>query len=285
MPVQWELLFFSLFVALGMGSFAFVAVTEITDTLEDVRLPGVITSMVALGIGGFASFLHLGHPDRIFHMLGNLKSGISQEFISTTIIMVVVFWYAILLVKKDSSKKQRKNLAIAGLVLSCLVVLSTGKIYLLGARPAWDTLLIPFLYLATAAPLGMFTMYIWVSLRSDDEVMIKKVNKFAFLSQCLFAVMVVAYLIYLSGASFPDPSRSPARLLSGDLAQSFWGLVVGAGLVVPMLLTASQLRAKRITAGPVIAGLGLVCVMVGAGTIRALQYLLGTSVHQFLTNL
>jgi anaerobic dimethyl sulfoxide reductase subunit C (anchor subunit) len=282
MEVQWELLFFSLFVAVGMGSFAFVAVTEVRGELESVRLPGVFTSLFALGLGSLASFFHLGHPERIFHMLGNMRSGISQEFISTAVIITVVIIYAFMLMKKDSDGVKRRRLAIVGIVLSCLVVLSTGKIYLQGARPAWNTLVIPFLYLSTAIPLGLFTMSIWVSIKSEDEEVAKNISKWLLFGQVMFGFMVLAYVLHLAGAPHPDPTRSAARLIAGDLAAYFWGFVVLIGIAVPMFMTIKKVLAKQPSISLPFALAGLACTLVGAGAIRALQYLLGTSVHQFL---
>ena len=104
MDIQWELLFFSLFVALGMGGFAFVAITEVNGKLQSIRLPGAVSSLFFLGLGGMFSFFHLGHPERIFHMLGNMESGISQEFLSSGFAGSMVALYTVLLLKKDSFK-------------------------------------------------------------------------------------------------------------------------------------------------------------------------------------
>jgi len=282
MPVQWELLLFSLLVALGMGCFAFVAVSEWKGILASIRLPGAITSLVALGIGGIISSFHLGHPERIFHILGNVKSGISQEFVLTGITGLVIVLYIVLLLWQEASAQARKNVAALGFILAAAVTFATGKIYVLGARPAWNSYLIPVLYLATAAALGVFAMYIWIVLKEPDASARQQVNKAAFYAQIGFAFMVVAYVIYLSVAPFPDPTRSPLRLLAGDLALLFWGAVVIIGLLVPMLLTRRQMKGQATGSPLTVPVAGLLCTLIGAATIRALMYLLGSSVHQFI---
>ncbi len=282
MSVQWELLLFSLFIALGMGCFAFVAVTEWLGKLESVRLPGALTSLAAMGVGGIISAMHLGHPERVFHILGNVKSGIAQEFILTAVVGGIIALYTLLLLWKDASVQARKNVAALGFVFAVLMTFSTGRIYVLGSRPAWNTYIIPILYVATAVALGLFAMYIWTVVKEKDELIIKQVNKAALFAQIGFAVMVLAYVIYLFTAPFPDPSRSPQRLLAGDLALLFWGAVVVVGLIIPMILTIRQMKEKPGGSILTVPITGLICTLVGSGTIRALMYLLGSSVHQFI---
>lgn len=282
MAVQWELLFFSLLVGLGMGCFAFVAVTEWLGKLESIRLPGAITSIICLGIGGIISALHLGHPERVFHILGNIKSGIAQEFILSAVAGGLIALYIVLLLWQGASAKARKNVAILGLVAAVLLVFSTGNLYVLGARPAWSTFILPVLYVAMAAPLGVFAMYIWLVQKGENGEVIQQVNKVAFYGLVAFAVMVISYVIYLFAAPFPDPTRSPLRLLAGDLTILFWGAVVLVGLITPMLVTFRTMQGPSGNSLLTVPVTGLMCVLVGSVGMRAIVYLLGTSVHRFI---
>lgn len=281
MPVQWELLFFSLFLGLGMGSFAFVAVTEWTGKLESVRLPGAITSLVLLGIGGIISALHLGHPERAFHILGNIGSGISQEFILSAIAGGIIVLYIALHFWKGSSAAARKNTAIVGLIAAVLLVFSTGHLYVLGARPAWNTYILPILYLAMAAPLGLFAMYIWL-VQKGENAEIQPLNKAAFYSLIVLTLVIIAYIIYLFAAPFPDPTRSPLRLLTGDLAFLFWGAVVLLGLIVPAAIAFRNMKDGASANGITMPVVALLAVVAGSVGMRAIVYLIGTSVHRFI---
>ena len=77
MEASWALISFTLLTGLGMGVFAFVAISEWLGKAEHVRLPGVIISLVALAAGGGVSFFHIGHPERVANVLANLQSRIS----------------------------------------------------------------------------------------------------------------------------------------------------------------------------------------------------------------
>lgn len=296
MPIQWELLFFSLFVGLGMGAFGFVAVTELTGQMEKLRMPGSITALIAIAVGGLFSFFHLGHPERIFHVLGNVSSGIAQELIVTFIAGALIVAYILLLKWERASTGMRKAVAGLGLLFAVIVPFSTGKIYVLPARPAWDTLILPVLFVASAAALGMLTMYIWALMKEKDAGVIAKINKITLYMQLFFAAMVVIYIIYIPMAPHPHESRDIGRVLAGDLAVTFWLAVVIIGLLVPLFLTFRNMTAKKsgITAGGQAeiaaasgsAGLAiplvsLVCTLVGAASIRIIMYLMGSSVHQF----
>ena len=57
MEASWALISFTLLTGLGMGVFAFVAISEWLGKAELVRLPGVIISLVALA---------RNHPDPVY---------------------------------------------------------------------------------------------------------------------------------------------------------------------------------------------------------------------------
>jgi len=282
MEIQWPLVFFTLLTGLGVGAFVVVALSEWLGKAERTRMPGAITSLVAMVLGGVASIFHLGHPERIFNVLGNLSSGISQELILMGLTGLAVLVY-IILVRIGYSAQVRKIVAIIGLVLAVLLAILMGKNYLLPARPAWNTFLLPLLYLASAAVLGLFTMYIWAVVTKEEEATVMGVNRATLIALAVQAVVVVAYVIFLGMAPYPHALRSPARLLGGDMALAFWLGVVLIGLLIPLGLTAWFLTAKKkVLPSLTVAVVGLICVLVGGVAFRALFYLLGSSIEQFL---
>lgn len=280
MEIQWSLVFFTLLTGLGVGTFAFVAISEWLGRAERTRLPGAITALVAIAAGGIAGVFHLGHPERFFNALGHVSSGITQEMILVGLVGLVVLIY-IVVMNLGYSAQVRKIVATVGLVLAVILAFAMGTTYILPARPAWNTWLLPFLYVASAAVLGLFTMYIWTVVRKEDEATVMAVNRAVVIALAVEAVLVVAYVIYLAMAPFPNPIRSAGRLLAGDLAPVFWGGLVVVGLLIPLGLTAWLLVTKKVLPSLGVAAVGLVCVLVGGGATRALLYVLGSSVEQF----
>ena len=78
MEVQWPLLVFSVLLGVTSGSFVFLAVGELTGRFKNVRFLGALIAFVFLAVGGCVSVLHMGHPERATHLLGNLGSGLSS---------------------------------------------------------------------------------------------------------------------------------------------------------------------------------------------------------------
>ncbi|MBM4467198.1 MAG: hypothetical protein FJ014_16865 [Chloroflexi bacterium] len=281
MEIQWPLVFFTLLTGLGAGAFAFVALTEWLGKAERTRLPGASTALVAMAAGGVASVFHLGHLERIFNVLNNLRSGIAQEMILIGLTGLAIVVY-IIVVRLGYSAQVRKIVALVGLVLATLLAIAIGKSYVLAARPAWNTWLLPLLYFVSAAVLGLFTIYIWAALRKEEEATVLAVNRATLITLAVQAVVVVAYVVYLAVAPFPNPLRSASRLLAGDLAPVFWGGLVVVGLLIPLGLTAWFFVAKKkVLPSLVVAVVGLVCVLVGGGAFRALMYILGSSIEKF----
>jgi DMSO reductase anchor subunit len=282
MEVSWSLVFYTLFVGLGMGAFGYVAITEWLGTAKRSRLAGSIITLAAMVVGGISSALHLGHVERVANVLANLKSNIAQELILVIAVGVLVVLYIILL-QVGASDILRKIVAALGLIAAVGLAFMNGQIYVLQARPAWNTILWPLIYTSSAAVLGLFAMYVWTAVRKEEEEsVIKGLNNGVLVAVAVQAVLLIAYVIYLALAPFQVESRSPMRLLGGDLALIFWLGVVVLGVIIPMLLT---FRSRAATAGTsflTTAAIGLLCTFAGAIAIRAIMYGLGTSIEQFL---
>jgi len=133
MNIEWALVFFTLFVGLSVGTFAGVVLTEWWGKAEQVRLPGAITALVALVIGGISSVLHLGHPERIFGALGHPTSGIFTEALLIGLFGLDIVAYMIAM-RRNASGQARKTIATIGLVPAILLSfgLVTPMCYLLG---------------------------------------------------------------------------------------------------------------------------------------------------------
>ena len=82
------------------GSFVFLAVGELTGRFKNVRFLGALIAFACLAVGGCVSVLHMGHPERATHLLGNLGSGLSKELFIVAIMGIVSLVYLIL-AKKD----------------------------------------------------------------------------------------------------------------------------------------------------------------------------------------
>lgn len=298
MDIQWPLVFFTLFIGLGCGTFAgSIIITEWFGRAKQIRMLSSIIAIVALGLGGMASTLHLGHPERMFGALGHPTSGIFMES-SIIFLMGLDILIYLLALRRNVSGQTCKIIGTVGIVLAIALAFVNGDTYVMAARPAWNTLVLPVLYIASAAVMGCFSLNLLL-LRTEnyDKTAITAtetaatteatattlmINRASLAALAIQAVLMIAYLVHIAVAPYPDMTRSVARVLLGNLALLFWGGWVLLGLVVPAALMTKFYAKKAKNIAPLTSvKLGLACVLVAGIAFRMLMFSLGSSIRQF----
>lgn len=279
MHIQWPLVFFTLLTGTGVGVFSSVAIIDLLGIAESIRMPGAITALVVMAMGGISSTLHLSHPFRTYHIVKHLDTGVGKEMVLIGLTGFFILVYLIFL-NAGYSAPLRKIVAFLGLASGVVLAFEMGTIYILPARPAWNTWFWPFIYAASAAVTGLFAFYFWAAALkgSVGAAFVMGANKAALIALIIHAATILAYLIFLGGAPHKDPLRTPARILTGDMARSFWGGVVLAGFIIPLILTIIIQANQTANFSIGVAIVGFVCVLVGGVNIRALMYVLGSEI-------
>lgn len=298
MDIQWPLVFFTLFIGLGCGTFAgSIIITEWFGRAKQIRMLSSMIAIVALGLGGMASTLHLGHPERMFGALGHPTSGIFMESSIIFLLGLDILIY-LLALRRNVSGQTCKIIGTVGIVLAIALAFVNGDTYVMAARPAWNTLVLPVLYIASAAVMGCFSLNLLL-LRTEhyDKTAITAtetaatteatattlmINRASLAALAIQAVLMIAYLVHIAVAPYPDMTRSVARVLLGNLALLFWGGWVLLGLVVPAALMTKFYAKKAKNIAPLTSvKLGLACVLVAGIAFRMLMFSLGSSIRQF----
>lgn len=290
MEVQWPLLIFSIALGITSGMFIFLGIGELKGKFKEIRFAGALIALVCLAVGGCVSVLHMGHPERAVHLLGNLGSGLSKELFATAAMGIVAIVYVVL-ARKDYPGAS-KAFSVLGGVLGLILSPIAGASYLIAARPAWDSFALPLMYLGAGLALGFTLGAALVLLKGKAAEEGGFALKLALVGVTVMAVTVIAYVVWIAIAPYQAPSRSIDRLVSGDLALMFWAGVVVIGVVVPVVLTAlACVRAakgeggSRIDDPKTISGYlfaSFACTVVGAVAIRMIMYAVGTSVEQLI---
>ena len=283
MGIQWPLVLFTLLTGLGVSAFSCVAVTELLGVAGSIRLQGAITALVAIAVGGGFSLLHLSHPLRAYHIVRHLGTGVGKEMALIGLTGGFVFLYVIML-GKGFPGPATKVVAFLGLISGVLLAFEMGAIYILPARPVWNTWFWPFIYAASAAVNGLFVMAIWAAVFEGrvGPAVLTGITRATLISLVVFGGSILAYIIYLDKASYRAAKRSPTRLLAGDLAPLFWAGVVLAGLAVPIGATFYMQAVKEAHSSLTAGVIGLIAALIGGITIRALMYRLGSEADPIL---
>ena len=240
------MLVFSVLLGMTSGIFVFLAIGELTGKFRSVRFAGSLTALICLAVGGCASVFHMGHPERAFHLLGNLGSGLSKELFAVALMGIVAIVYVVL-ARKDYPGAS-KAFGVIGGVLGLILSPVAGASYLIAARPAWNSFTLPLMYLGAGLALGFLLMAALVLLSEAKKAGVAGESgapvqaegafalKLALAAVVIMAVTAIAYVIWIAAAPYQAASRSVARLLSGDLALAFWGGVVVVGVAAPVAL-------------------------------------------------
>lgn len=290
MGVQWPLLVFSVCVGVASGMFVFLGLGELKGSFKKVRFQGALISLIVLAIGGCISVLHMGHPERAVHLLGNLGSGLSKELFIVAAMGIVALVYLVL-AKKDYPKAS-KVFGVIGAVLGLILPFICGASYLIAARPAWDSFTLPLMYLGAGLAMGTLLMCALVLLKGADAKESKLAVTVAFAGVVIMVITSLAYVAWIALAPNQDPSRSIQRLVAGDLAVMFWIGVVIVGILVPLALAVlcfvndvvknkeGELANPKNTA--IMCLCAFACTGVGAVVLRVIMYAVGTSLVSYI---
>lgn len=283
MSIHWPLVFFLLLVGWGCGVYAVsVVTTDWFGKSGQIRMNSMIISFVLLVVGGISSVFHLGRPSRIIYALSRPTSGIFIEALLIGLLGLMIIIYMIA-VKRNAADKTLKIIGSIGIIPAVILAYALGNTYVLAARPAWDTILLPLNYFASAAVMGSATVAVLAArAKEPDKQAVQGLNRATLISLIVQALLIIGYLIYLSAAPFPDESRSAGRVLAGDLAPLFWVGIVILGLLIPAVLV-FQMRKKEVDIRNLLMRIqvSLVCIVAGSAALRVMVFLLGSAVKDY----
>lgn len=283
MSIEWILVFFILLVGLGCGTYVVAIITtEWFGKAKQIRMPSMITSLVILAVGGVTSIFHLQHPERIFGALSHPTSGIFMESSMIGLVGLVIIIYLIAL-RRKATDNTLKIIGTIGMIPAVILAFAVGHSYMMPARPAWNTLTLPLNYFASAAVMGCVCVSILLARsKGTDPAVISGLNRATLISLAIQAVLVIAYIIYLSVAPYQAATRSASRILAGDLAPLFWGGIVLLGLLVPAVLVL-QIKKKKAEFSSLVmrVQVSMACILLGGIAFRVMMFALGSGIKQY----
>lgn len=279
MSVQWPLLLFSVLLGTSSGMLVYLGVHEARGQRARASFMIAVAALVLLGVGGVASTFHLGHPERALHIMGNMGSGLSRELVGVGVTAVVALAYAVCV--KMSYASAAKGLGICAIVVGVVLPVIAGSSFMMAARPTWDSVALPIMYLGGGLGLGFTLAAAIVCAKGAEGKEHAFACKLAFAGAVIAAAGALIWVAWVALAPYPDASRSVMRLLAGDVAVLFWLGVVVLGVAAPCALCWMAMRtdAKRTVA--YVSG-AFFCLLAGSVALRVIMYAVATSVQQLI---
>lgn len=142
--------------------------------------------------------------------------------------------------------KWQKSLAKFMPFLSVGVASYTGFLLNAAERPLWMGPLLPVLFLVSALSTGVASVILlaalspWQRARHRELHVLTKIDVLLISLEC-FIILIMVVMGRLSSLSV---SHAFSSLLVGQFAWSFWFLIVGLGLIIPLVLDLMELKDK-----------------------------------------
>ncbi|MBI5879717.1 MAG: polysulfide reductase NrfD [Chloroflexi bacterium] len=248
--------------------------------LEGIGKLALFTAVVALGISMFSIWLDLGHPERALRMITNtnftsMMGWMIWLYSLYFVLLITELWFAmradfvVWSERKDfagtlariltfgrndpspaAAARDRSILRVLGTLGVPLAIAFHGGVGSLfgvvGARPYWNSGLTPIMFLLGALLSGgallTFITYVFGPNRGSAE----HKQTVLFLGKIVFGLLLLDAMLEWSEysialyTSIPAEAASMQLVLFGPFAWVFWGVHVGLGVVVPLVLLTWQ---------------------------------------------
>jgi len=237
----WLIVIYLFLGGLGAGAYltSFAASKGFFGNAPALNRIGYFIAAPVVAIGTALLVFDLGQgfkkPWLLVGLLFNPKSVMTWGVYILSGFIVVGFVVAFLAWKK---KKIPTVLAIIGAFLAISTAAYTGLlISVVNEVPIWNTLLMPVLFVISALSTGLsLTVLLGHLLEKNaesNEKFVCKVHVYLVLAEVV--VLAIFLGLMISGTNGVVATQSANMIVSGSLAIPFWAILVGAGLVFPLV--------------------------------------------------
>ncbi len=232
-------------IGLSAGSLMLSSLTYVFG-MEEYRLISRIAVFLAIVLifGAMVGIsLDLGRPEKMWRLFGffvmnNMRSMFAVNGILYGGYFVISFVYLGFIFAERP--RITKKIGILAMIWAALVHMGTGAIFgFIAARPLFYSPLKPFEFIAAAMTSGLALLILVVILAFKFAKRSFKKEAFFSLGKLLLG-LTIALVVLISidkVTHLYSPHREPTVwLLTGPYAWLFWGLQVGCGYFLPILL-------------------------------------------------
>lgn len=229
----------------------------------------VIVAPVLVCVGSLFLVLDLTRPDRFLLVFRNPDSSL----ISFGACLIVLFvslaivenglWYS------PSVASARLAIVVrAGAFLAAIGVVAYTGLFLMGMKgvPFWRSAFVVLLFAASAVSSGLALLMLLFTASFKRSKMPRFIRRLSASDTLLLVLELALLAVYLGVQAQDSPAALEAtrRLVSGDLAWSFWVMLVGVGLLCPLALDVLAGKSES----PAVCALKSLTVLTGCFFLR-----------------
>jgi molybdopterin-containing oxidoreductase family membrane subunit len=228
---------------------------------------GMVTLPAALMLIGF----DLGHMERIWkvYLQPNFNSLLAQLVWSYSLFLIVTL--VSLILASRNNRALLRPLMIFGLILSIFVSGGVGALLGVNAsRASWHTAMLPAQFPIFNLTSGIALMLVFLGFFGIVKNADQRTRLIRVLSLLTIALLIVkAYFLWVDYSQalysgIPQATEAVNLVLFGPFGWAFWGLQIGIGMVIPIIV----LIQPNLTKHGVLVGFIGVFVLVGLAVAR-----------------
>lgn len=252
------------FLGLSAGSFLLSTLVYVFNVrrFEAAGPPALLQALGCLLLGGFLIVMDLGHPERAYRVLTSMNPTSVMGWMGIFYIVYVAIVAAELALAvrgRPSDAARLRLLGVAGIPVAILVHGGVGAIFAVAkARPGWFSGLFPVIFLISALVSGGALLTFLTAAFTPRKALARDLALLTIGLQCFAMLLLASEILVTLYGNVPHESLGWKLTLFGPYGWVFWGVQLGAGFVVPLLLLSSERLRSR---AAVLAAVGLLIAL------------------------
>lgn len=253
MHTKWNMTFFLFMGFIGAGLLLYSALNLLSDKNHLHRSISALAASVSAISSVLIVTMGLNDPSKLINILGRPFAGFS----SAVVMQIIIALAGLLLFFKSIGKKPVK-LAWVSVGVFVVSVFCLSRVYMISTRPALNSIILFILFLLLSLQATGLFMVTKNRIFADN---IKKISFILISVSCFYGLGLLLFAIRIIGLNPEDRVLQPGKLLSGELAPIFWGIVI-LTFIIPLAFYLYSFLSRKIKMAPLVRLVNLVGVFM-----------------------
>lgn len=253
MHTKWNMTFFLFMGFIGAGLLLYSALNLLSDKNHLHRSISALAASASAISSVLIVTMGLNDPSKLINILGRPFAGFS----SAVVMQIIIALAGLLLFFKSIGKKPVK-LAWVSVGVFVVSVFCLSRVYMISTRPALNSIILFILFLLLSLQTTGLFMVTKNRIFADN---IKKTSFILISVSCFYGLGLLLFAIRIIGLNPEDRVLQPGKLLLGELAPIFWGIVI-LTFIIPLAFYLYSFLSRKIKMAPLVRLVNLVGVFM-----------------------